>query len=203
MEEKTSATRQLKGTRTEKNLAQSFANECMARNRYSFFANKARKQGFMQIAQIFDETAMNEGEHAKTFLKLLKEEDVEPSEVTVQLSIPSIKIGETLENLRAAAKGENEEHTIGYPHMAAIAEQEGFTEIATTFRKVAEVEREHEIRFMVVADQLENGTLFKKERILKWKCRNCGNVIEAEEAPEACPVCGHPMGFYEIKEVLD
>ena len=195
--------RPLKGSKTEKNLATAFIGETMARTKYSYFASKAKKQGYEQIAAIFNETAANELEHAKMFLKLMKEKDAEPDHVTVQTIIPSFSIGDTLENLRNAAKGESEEHTIGYPHMAAIAEQEGFVEIAHSFRKVAEVEREHEIRFGLLADQLEEGTLFKKARVVKWKCRNCGNIIEAEEPPEECPVCGHKQGWYEIKEVLE
>ena len=203
MEEPPKIVRKLKGSRTEKNLAISFAGECMARNRYTYFAKKARKQGYMQIASIFEETADNELEHAKMFLKLMKEEGAENGNVNVQIEIPVAVIGDTLENLRQAAKGENEEHTIGYPHMAAIAEQEGFTEIANTFRKIAEVEREHEMRYSLLADQIESGILFKKSRIVKWKCRNCGNIIEAEEAPEECPVCNHPMGYHQIKEILE
>ena len=203
MESTLKAPRPLKGSKTEKNLAISFIGETMARTKYSFFASKAKKEGFEQIAAIFNETAANELEHAKMFLKMMKEKDVEPDNVTVQTVIPSFKIGSTLENLRIASKGENEEHSISYPHMAAIAEQEGFADIAHHFRKVAEVEREHDIRFGLLADQLEAGTLFKKAKVVKWKCRNCGNIIEAEEPPEECPVCGHKRGWYEIKEVLE
>ena len=195
--------KQLKGSKTEKNLATAFIGETIARNKYTFFASKAKKQGYEQISAIFLETAANELEHAKMFLKLMKEKDAEPDEVTVQTSISPFSIGDTLENLRNAAKGENSEHTISYPHMAAIAEQEGFPEIAHHFRKVAEVEREHEIRFGLLADQIEEGILFKKARVVKWKCRNCGNIVEAEEPPEECPVCGHKQGWYEIKEVLE
>jgi rubrerythrin len=157
----------------------------------------------MNIAHVFEETAMNECEHAKIFLKLLEAEGTEPGNISFQLTIPAVVIGETLDNLRTAAKGENEEHTIGYPHMAAIAEQEGFTDIAKKLRRIAEIEREHEIRFTIIADQLENGTLFKKEKYTKSKCRNCGAVSEGEKVPEVCPVCSHQIGFFEIKEDLE
>lgn len=190
----------IRGSRTEKNLAAAFTGECMARNRYTFYASKARKQGYEQIAEIFLETAENEREHAKKFLKLMAGE---PAPITYQITIPNTQIKDTLENLRTAERGEAEENTISYPHMAAIAEQEGFEEIANYFRKVADVEREHQIRFGLLADQLESETLFKKEKNFRWKCRNCGNIIEAPTPPEKCPVCGHAQGFYQIKEIFE
>ena len=193
----------LKGSQTEKNLAMAFMGESMARTKYTYFASKAKKEGYEQIAAIFLETADNELEHAKRFLKMIKEHGSDSESVSFPASIPSFSIKSTLDNLRNAAKGENEEETTAYPHMAAVAEKEGFPEIALHFRRVADVEREHEIRFTLLADQLEAGTLFKKARVVKWKCRNCGNVVEAEEPPEECPVCGHKRGWYEIKEVLE
>ncbi|EAY19762.1 Rubrerythrin family protein [Trichomonas vaginalis G3] len=191
----------LKGSRTEKNLAAAFTGECMARNRYYFYASKAKKQGYEQISEIFLETAENEREHAKKFLKLMGTGEATP--VTFQMVIPNTQINTTLENLRTAERGEAEENNIAYPHMAAIAEQEGFEEIAKYFRKVAEVEREHRIRFGLLADQLESDTLFKKSKDYKWKCRNCGNIFEGPEPPEKCPVCGHAQSFYQIKEIFE
>ena len=190
----------LKGSRTEKNLAMAFAGESMARNRYTFFASVAKKQGYEQIGAIFLETAENEREHAKRFLKLMKGDG---SPVHVQFSVPAISIGKTLENLKAAADGELEEHSQLYPHMAAIAEQEGFDEIARVFRAIADVERHHEQRFRILARQVETGTVFKRDREVNWKCRNCGYVFRGTEAPKECPACGHEQGWYEIQEVLE
>lgn len=190
----------LKGSRTEKNLATAFAGESMARNRYTFFASKAKKEGYEQISAIFQETADNEKEHAKRFLKLMKGDG---TPVHVQFSVPAVSIGTTLENLKASAEGELEEHSQAYPHMAAIAEQEGFDEIARIFRAIASVEREHEQRFRILAKQVETGTVFKRDREVSWKCRNCGYVSRGTEAPIECPACGHEQGFYEIQEVLE
>lgn len=190
----------LKGSRTEKNLATAFAGESMARNRYTFFASKAKKEGYEQISAIFQETADNEKEHAKRFLKLMKGDG---SPVHVQFAVPAVSIGTTLENLKASADGELEEHSQAYPHMAAIAEQEGFDEIARIFRAIASVEREHEQRFRILAKQVEAGTVFKRDREVAWKCRNCGYVSRGTEAPVECPACGHEQAFYEIQEVLE
>lgn len=190
----------LKGSRTEKNLAHAFAGESMARNRYTFYASVAKKQGYEQIAAIFLETAENEREHAKRFLKLMKGDG---SAVHVQFAVPAFSIQKTLENLKAAADGELEEHSALYPHMAAIAEQEGFDDIAKVFRNIASVEREHEMRYRILAKQVEEGTVFKRDREVAWKCRNCGYVFRGFEAPEECPACGHPQSFYEIQEVLE
>ena len=191
---------QLKGSRTEKNLAIAFAGESMARNRYTFFASVAKKQGYEQIAAIFLETAENEREHAKRFLKTLKGTG---APIHVQCEIPGSFIGSTLENLRQAANGEKSEHSQEYPRMAEVAEQEGFPEIADLFRKIASVELEHEKRFNILAHQVETGTVFKRDREVEWKCRNCGYVFRGFEAPAECPACGHKQGFYEIKEVLE
>ncbi|OHT14488.1 Rubrerythrin [Tritrichomonas foetus] len=190
----------LKGSRTEKNLAAAFAAECMARNRYTYFASKAKKQGYEQIAALFLETAENEREHGKIFLKLMNSDG---TPIPIRTTVAAVSIGSTLDNLRAAAAGEKEEYTVTYPHSADVAEQEGFDEIANTFRAIAQVEAEHEKRFTLLAQKVENGTVFKRSKIVRWKCRNCGYVFEGQEAPNECPACGHPQGFYEIKEVLE
>ena len=190
----------LKGSRTEKNLAAAFAGECMARTRYTFFASKAKKQGYEQIAEIFIETAENEKEHAKMFLKYLG--DANP-DIHVQMTISNFSIGSTLENLKFAAGGENEEWTKLYPHYADVAQEEGFQEVANKFRLIAEVEKEHEARFALLAKQVESGTVWKRQKEVQWKCRNCGYVCTAVEAPEVCPVCNHPRSFQQMREVLE
>ena len=185
----------VKGTKTEKNLLTAFAGESQARNRYTFFASAAKAEGYEQIAAIFLETAENEKEHAKLFFKFL-----EGGEVELTATFPAGIIGKTSENLKASAMGENEEHTIAYPNFAKIAEEEGFSEIATTFRLVAKVEAEHEKRYLKLLENLESGKVFKKDTKVRWKCRNCGYVHEGEEAPNKCPACKHPQSFFEIKE---
>lgn len=190
----------IKGSRTQKNLAAAFAGECIARNRYTYYASVAKKQGYEQISAIFMETAENEREHAKRFLKLMKGDG---TPIHIQFEVPGFSIQKTLENLKSAADGELEEHSSMYPHMAAIAEQEGFDEIAQVFRNIASVERDHEKRFRILAKQVESGTVFKRQREVAWKCRNCGFVFRGVEAPQECPACGHPQGFYEIQEVLE
>ncbi len=185
----------IKGTRTEKNLLASFAGESQARNRYTFFASQAKKEGYEQIAEIFLETAENEKEHAKRFFKFL-----EGGMVEIQAAYPAGVIGSTLENLKAAAAGENEEHTKLYPEAAKIAEEEGFKEIAIVFRKIAEVEKEHEKRYLKLVQNIEKGQVFKKDKVVRWKCRNCGYVHEGNSAPEKCPACLHPQSYFEIKE---
>lgn len=190
----------LKGSRTEKNLAAAFAGESMARTRYTFFASKAKKQGYEQISEIFLETAANEMEHGKIFLKLLQDAN---AEIHVQMTIPSFTIGTTLENLKFAASGESDEWNKVYPHYADIAQEEGFEEVAEKFRLIAAVEKEHEARFQLLAKQVESGTVFKRARVVQWKCRNCGYVCEAAEAPAKCPVCGHPQAFQQMREILE
>jgi rubrerythrin len=190
----------LRGSRTEKNLAAAFAGETMARTRYTFWASKAKKEGFEQIAEIFIETAENEKEHAKRFYKLIKGEG---SALQVQLGVAVQAIATTALNLKAAADNELEEHSQTYPHWAAVAEQEGFDEIAKVFRVIASVEREHEQRFRLLQKQVEDGTVFKRDREVFWKCRNCGYVVQGLEAPAECPACGHPQGWYEMREVLE
>jgi rubrerythrin len=185
----------LKGTQTEKNLLASFAGESQARMRYDYFAKQARKDGYVQIAEIFEETARNEKEHAKRFFKFL-----EGGMVEIQASYPAGVIGSTLENLKAAADGENEEHTELYPQAAEIADKEGFPEIAACFRMIAKVEVEHENRYRALVANIENNRVFKREQPLRWKCGNCGYVHEGAEAPELCPACLHAQKYFEIKE---
>ncbi|RLA86933.1 MAG: rubrerythrin family protein [Deltaproteobacteria bacterium] len=183
----------LKGTQTEKNLLTAFAGESQARNRYSFFASQARKEGYEQIAAIFAETAENEKEHAKRLFKSL-----EGGEVQIQASFPAGVIGDTASNLEAAAKGENYEHTQMYPEFARVARKEGFPEIAAAFEAIAVAEREHERRYRALLENIREGKVFRKDRPVKWRCRNCGYVHEGTEAPERCPSCDHPRAYFEV-----
>ena len=183
----------LKGTRTEKNILTAFAGESQARNRYTYFASKAKKEGYIQISNIFTETAENEKEHAKRLFKLL-----EGGEVEISGSFPAGVIGSTLENLKASAAGENYEHTKMYPEFAKIAEVEGFPEIATIFTSIAVAEKQHEKRFLALAKNIEEGKVFKKDQPVKWRCSNCGYIHEGTEPPEECPACAHPKGYYEL-----
>ncbi|HPO50133.1 MAG TPA: rubrerythrin family protein [Spirochaetota bacterium] len=185
----------LKGTKTERNLLVSFAGESQARNRYTYYASVAKKEGYEQIAAIFLESAENEKEHAKLFFKLL-----EGGEVQVTETFPAGVISTTLENLKAAADGEKHEHTIMYPEFAKIAEEEGFKDIAFLFRNVAKVEVQHEARYRKLVENIEKNKVFAKEEATKWKCRNCGFVHEGKEAPEKCPACQHPKAYFEMKE---
>lgn len=186
---------QLKGTQTEKNLLASFAGESQARNRYSYFASVAKKEGYEQISAIFQETADNEKEHAKRFFKFLEGGCVE-----ITATYPAGVIGSTLDNLKAAAEGENEEHTILYPQAAETAEKEGFPQVAACFRYIAKVEQEHEKRYLKLAENIEKEQVFKKSTPVGWKCRNCGYVHEGDAAPAKCPACLHPQAYFEIKE---
>jgi len=183
----------LKGTKTEKNLLASFAGESQARNRYTYFASVARKAGFEQIAAIFLETAYNEKEHAKRFFKFLKGGDVE-----IIASYPAGVIEDTVANLEASAAGENLEWTKIYKEAEEIARKEGFGEIASVFKEIAEVEEQHEIRYRKLLKNLKEGKVFKKDSVVKWKCRNCGYIHEGKEAPKECPACAHPQSFYEL-----
>ena len=185
----------IKGTQTEKNLLISFAGESQARNRYNFFASQAKKEGYEQISAIFTETADQEKEHAKRFFKFL-----EGGEVEITATFPAGVIGTTLENLKAAAAGENEEWTKMYPEFADIAEKEGFKNIAIAFRKIATVEAEHEKRYAKFIDHLENHTMFERDGEIYWQCRNCGFVFKGSKAPEACPACLHPQAYFEEKK---
>lgn len=185
----------LKGTKTEQNLLKAFAGESQARNRYTFFAKRARKEGFEQIASIFDETAAQEQEHAELFFKLLEGGKAEISEATY----PAGRIGTTAENLLAAAEGEREEWDTLYPHFATTAIEEGFVEVATAFRMVSEVEVEHENRYLKLLSRLSDGNFFRRDKELWWQCRNCGFVCMAKEAPLKCPTCHHPQAYFEPK----
>jgi len=183
----------LKGTKTEKNLLTAFAGESQARNRYTYFSSQARKKGYQQIMGVFLETADNEKEHAKRLFKFL-----EGGEVEIKASFPAGLIGDTKENLRAAAAGENYEHTKMYPEFASMAEKEGFQEIASVFRAIAVAERQHEKRYLNLLENMEKDRVFKRERVVKWKCRNCGYIHEGTEAPEECPACAHPREYFEL-----
>ena len=183
----------IKGTKTEKNLLASFAGESQARNRYTYFASVARKAGYEQIAAVFLETADNEKEHAKRFFKLL-----EGGEVEVQATYPAGIIGDTAENLEASAAGENLEWTKLYKEAAQTAREEGLEEAAEQFTEIAEVEEEHEKRYRKLLANVKGGKVFKKDTVVKWKCRNCGYVHEGNEAPDICPACAHPQAYYEV-----
>ena len=183
----------IKGTETEKNLLASFAGESQARNRYTYFASVAKKAGFEQISGIFLETAENEKEHAKKFFQFLEGGDVE-----IQASYPAGIIGDTATNLEAAANGERLEWTTIYKDFEGIARKEGFSEIATVFKEIAEVEEQHEKRYRKLLKNIREGKVFKKDTVVKWKCRNCGYVHEGKEAPKECPACAHPQSYYEL-----
>jgi len=184
---------ELKGTQTEKNILTAFAGESQARNRYTYFASQAKKEGYEQIAAIFEETANQEKEHAKRLFKLL-----EGGEVEIQAAFPAGKIGTTAENLAAAAGGENYEWTDMYPSFAKTAREEGFEEIAKIFEAIAVSEKQHERRYLALLNNIQNGTVFKKEAPVKWHCRNCGYIHEGVEAPEVCPSCAHPRAHFEL-----
>lgn len=186
-------TKSIKGTRTEKNLLASFAGESQARNRYTYFASAARKEGYEQIANIFMETAENEKEHAKVFFKYLEGGDLE-----ITASYPAGAIRDTKSNLEAAAAGENLEWTVIYSDFAKIANDEDFPEIARSFGEIAKVEKFHESRYGRLINNIANKEVFKKKAPVKWHCINCGYVFEETEAPKECPACKHPQPFYEV-----
>ncbi|MFZ3131183.1 MAG: rubrerythrin family protein [Desulfosporosinus sp.] len=173
--------KELKGTKTEKNLMEAFSGESQARNKYTFFASVAKKEGYEQIAALFLETAENEKEHAKMWLKKLS------------------GIGNTISNLKAAASGENGEWTGMYPGMATEARQEGFEDIAQLFEGVAKIEKEHEERYIQLLQSIEEGQVFHKDGKVYWKCRNCGHIHEGPDAPDVCPICTHPKGYFELQ----
>jgi len=183
----------VKGTQTEKNLLAAFAGESQARNRYTYFASAARKEGFEQIANIFTETAENEKEHAKVFFKYLEGGDTE-----IVATYPAGMIKDTKTNLEAAAAGENLEWTTIYVDFAKIAASEGFPEIARSFEQIAKVEKFHESRYRKLANNIASEAVFKKKSVVKWHCANCGYVFEGTEAPKECPACKHPQAFYEL-----
>jgi len=183
----------IKGTKTEKNLLTAFAGESQARNRYTFFASQARKEGYMQIADIFEETANQEKEHAKRFFSFL-----EGGDVAITASYPAGVVGTTAQNLKAAADGEQYEWTTMYQEFAKIAKEEGQKAVAAVFGFIAVAERQHERRYRGLLTNVEQGTVFKKDKPVVWRCRNCGYVHTAAEAPQSCPACAHPQAYYEL-----
>ena len=184
---------QIRGTKTEKNLLAAFAGESQARNRYTYFAGKAKKEGYEQIAFIFEETANQEKEHAKRFFNFL-----EGGEAEIIASFPAGKIGTTLENLKAAAAGEKHEHTNLYPSFAKTAREEGFDAIAVVFEKISVAEKQHEKRYRDLAVNIEAGRVFKRKEKTVWRCRNCGYLHEGNNAPDLCPACAHPKAHFEL-----
>ena len=183
----------LKGSQTEKNLLTAFAGESQARNRYTYFSSQARKEDLVQISRIFEETANQEKEHAKRFFKFL-----EGGEVEVKAGFPAGVIGTTLENLKAAAAGENYEHTTMYPGFAKIAREEGFEPIAQVFEAISVAEKQHEKRYRDLAANIENDRVFKRDQEAAWRCLNCGYLHVGLEAPKACPACAHPQAYFEL-----
>ena len=183
----------LKETQTEKNLLTAFAGESQARNRYTYFASQARKDGFVQMAAIFEETANQEKEHAKRLFKFL-----EGGEVEVVAAFPAGVIAGTLDNLKAAATGENYEHTIMYPGFARVARDEGLDEVATVFEAIAVAEKQHEKRYLDLAANIQNGRVFKRDGEVVWRCLNCGYLHKGKEVPSECPACDHPQSYYEL-----
>ena len=183
----------LKGTKTEKSLLAAFAGESQARNRYTYFVSQAKKEGYEHIAALFQETADNEKEHAKVFFKYLQGGDIE-----IVASYPAGIIGTTEQNLLAAAEGEKMEWGTLYPDFAETAEKEGFPEIALSFKNIAKVELYHERRYRKLLENVKKKMIFKKEKVVKWKCENCGYVHEGTEAPKMCPACNHPQSYYEL-----
>jgi rubrerythrin len=184
---------EFKGSQTERNLITAFAGESQARNRYTYFASKAKKEGLEQMAFIFEETAGQEKEHAERLFKFLRGGDAE-----VTASFPAGVIGSTLENLKAAAAGEHYEQTEMYPGFAEVALEEGFKAIATVFKSIAVAERQHEKRYVDLAGNIEAGRVFKRDKEVVWRCRNCGYLHTGKEAPQSCPACAHPQSYYEL-----
>jgi rubrerythrin len=183
----------IKRSNSEKNLLKAFAGESQARNRYTYFASTAKKEGYEQISAIFQETADNEKEHAKIFFDFLEGGDLE-----IQATYPAGKVGITLENLQAAAAGEKLEWTTLYQGFAEEAKDEGYPKVHTAFKQIAEVEERHEARYNKLIANVKSGKVFKREEVVLWKCRNCGYVFEGKEAPTICPACKHPQSYYEI-----
>jgi rubrerythrin len=189
---------EFKGSETEKNLLKAFAGESQARNRYTYFASVAKKEGYEQISAIFLETADNEKEHAKVFFKHLEKSGGMAVEITA--SYPAGKIGTTKENLLAAANGEKEEWTTLYPNFGKIARKEGFNDVAESFEAITKVEVQHEKRYRKLIKNIEEKKVFKKDKIVRWKCLNCGYIHEGLQAPDVCPACKHPQSYYEVSE---
>ena len=187
----------LKGSKTAENLMKSFAGECQARTRYTYYSSVAKKEGYVQISNIFMETAENEKENAKRFYKFLKN-DYSGEQIEITAGYPVALYDDTLKNLKAAASGENEEWTDLYPTFAKIADEEGYPEIAAVYRQIAKVENSHEIRYNKLAKNIEEDKVFKKDETVLWKCNNCGYIYEGAEAPMACPACAHPQSYFEV-----
>ena len=185
---------ELKGSKTEKNILTAFAGESQARNRYTYFASKARKEGFVQVSAIFEETANQEKEHAKRLFKLLQ-----GGEVEIAAAFPAGVIGTTSENLKASAAGEDFETTKMYPEFAKIADEEGFKEIAAIFRSIAVAEARHRDRYLALEKNIAEGKVFKKDKPVRWVCKNCGYTHEGIEAPVKCPACAHPQAYFELE----
>ncbi|MEN8189317.1 MAG: rubrerythrin [Thermodesulfobacteriota bacterium] len=183
----------LKNSQTEKNILTAFCGESQARNRYTYFASKAKKEGYVQISHIFEETANQEKEHAKRLFKLL-----EGGEVEVTGTFPAGVIGTTMENLEEAANGENHEHTIMYPQFAVTAREEGFQEIATIFEAIGVAEKQHEKRYRDLMANIASDKVFQRDEVVTWRCRNCGYLHKGTEAPENCPACDHPKAHFEL-----
>lgn len=183
----------IKGTQTEQNLLKAFAGESQARNRYTYFASKAKKEGYDQISAVFEETAAQEKEHAKRFFNFL-----EGGELEITAAFPAGVIGTTLENLKAAAAGENCEYTDLYPGFAKVAREEGFEAVAMVFDAISIAEKQHEKRYLDLAANIDAGKVFKKDSSVVWRCRNCGYLHEGEEAPQMCPACAHPQAYFEL-----
>ncbi len=184
---------ELKGSNTEKNILTAFSGESQARNRYTMFSSKAKKEGYVQISDIFEETANQEKEHAKRLFKLLK-----GGEVEITGAFPAGVVGSTVENLKAAAAGENYEHSTMYPDFAKVAREEGFDDIAKIFDAIAVAEKQHEKRYLDLAENIEKDRVFKRESKTVWRCRNCGYLHEGTEAPDTCPACAHPQAHFEL-----
>jgi len=189
----------LKGTKTAENLLKAFAGESQARNRYTYYASVAKKEGYVQISNIFIETADNEKEHAKRFFKFLNS-NLCGEAVTINDAAYPIALGDTKVNLLSAANGENEEWTQLYPEFAKVAEEEGFDEIAIVFNRISEVEKHHEERYRKLLENVEKEKVFEKESVVKWKCNNCGYIYVGQAAPKACPACAHPQSYFEVLE---
>lgn len=187
----------LKGTKTAENLMKSFAGECQARTRYTYYSSVAKKEGFVQISNIFMETAEQEKEHAKRFYKFLKDEFAGEA-IEINAAYPVGLYESTADNLRAAAEGEHEEWSKDYPEFARIAREEGFPAVAAAYDKISEVENMHERRYNALLKNVENGTVFKRDEVVLWKCGNCGFIFEGKEAPELCPACLHPKAYFEV-----
>lgn len=187
----------LRGTKTAENLLKSFAGESQARGRYTYYASVAKKEGFLQISKIFIETAEQEKEHAKRFYKFLKD-DFAGEAIEINAGYPVDLYDDTAKNLRAAAKGEHEEWSHDYPEFARVAREEGFPAIAVAYERITEVENRHERRYNKLLKNIEEGKVFKKDEPVLWKCNNCGYIFEGEEAPQVCPACLHPQGYFEV-----